>query len=62
MSLTVNAVADTAAGCELSINLIPHTVQKTSLRLLSVGRGVNIEIDLIARYVECMLAAARTAA
>jgi len=62
VSLTVNAVADLASGCEISINLIPHTVQNTSLRGLSVGRGVNIEIDLIARYVERMLAAARTAA
>ena len=61
VSLTVNAVADLASGCEISINLIPHTVQNTSLRGLSVGRGVNIEIDLIARYVERMLAAARTA-
>ena len=62
VSLTVNAVADTASGCEISINLIPHTVQNTSLRRLSVGRGVNLEIDLIARYVERMLAAAHTAA
>ncbi len=62
VSLTVNAVADSATGCELSINLIPHTVQNTSLRQLSVGRRVNLEIDLIARYVERMLAAARTAA
>jgi riboflavin synthase len=61
VSLTVNAVADFASGCEISINLIPHTVQNTSLRGLSVGRGVNLEIDLIARYVERMLAAAGTA-
>ena len=60
VSLTVNAVADIGAGCELSINLISHTVHHTSLRHLSVGRGVNLEIDLIARYVERMLAAART--
>ena len=62
VSLTVNAVADSAGGCELSINLIPHTVQNTSLRKLAVGRGVNLEIDLIARYVERMLGAPRSAA
>ena len=62
VSLTVNAVADGPTGCELSINLIPHTVQNTSLRRLAVGRGVNLEIDLIARYVERMLAAAGTPA
>ena len=62
VSLTVNAVADHPSGCEVSINLIPHTVQNTSLRRLSVGRLVNLEIDLIARYVERMLAAAHTAA
>ena len=55
VSLTVNTVADSAAGCEIGINLIPHTVQNTSLRNLVVGRKVNLEIDLIARYVERML-------
>lgn len=55
VSLTVNAVQDRADGCELSINLIPHTVQHTALRLLAVGSPVNLEIDLIARYVERML-------
>ncbi len=62
VSLTVNAVADSATVCELSINLIPHTMQNTTLRGLSVGRGVNLEIDLIARYVERMLTVAHTAA
>ncbi len=62
VSLTVNKVADGATGCEISINLIPHTVRHTSLRNLAVGRGVNLEIDLVARYVERMLVAARTAA
>ena len=62
VSLTVNRVADGPAGCEIAINLIPHTVQNTSLRNLVVGRRVNLEIDLIARYVERMLGAPRTAA
>lgn len=58
VSLTVNRVADgadAADGCEFSINLIPHTLQQTSLGALSVGARVNLEVDLIARYVERML-------
>ena len=55
VSLTVNTVEDRASGCVIGINLIPHTVHNTSLRGLAVGRRVNLEIDLIARYVERML-------
>ncbi len=55
VSLTVNRVADIAEGCEISINLIPHTVQNTALQRLQAGSKVNLEIDLIARYVERML-------
>ncbi|MGZ3254252.1 MAG: riboflavin synthase [Burkholderiaceae bacterium] len=55
VSLTVNRVIDTATGCEFSINLIPHTIQVTTLKHLKVGSKVNLEIDLIARYVERML-------
>ena len=57
VSLTVNSVTDHDAGCEISINLIPHTVQNTALHALAVGTPVNLEIDLIARYVERMLTA-----
>lgn len=57
VSLTVNRVADSAAGCEVCINLIPHTVQNTALGALREGCAVNLEIDLIARYVERMLSA-----
>ena len=59
VSLTVNSVADKSAGCELSINLIPHTIANTTLGTLAVGHHVNLEIDLIARYVERMLTAPR---
>lgn len=59
VSLTVNRVADAAAGCEFSVNLIPHTVAQTTLRRLVRGAHVNLEIDTIARYVERMLAAGR---
>ena len=69
VSLTVNEVNDGVlsdggasqpaglTGCEISINLIPHTVQNTALRVLVQGAYVNLEIDLIARYVERMLSA-----
>lgn len=61
VSLTVNRVTDLAGaagqppGCECSINLIPHTVDNTALGQLVHGSPVNLEIDLIARYVERML-------
>lgn len=58
VSLTVNTVTDTAEGAQISINLIPHTVQNTALHALKAGSRVNLEIDLIARYVERMLTAA----
>ncbi|MEO5695694.1 MAG: riboflavin synthase [Burkholderiaceae bacterium] len=61
VSLTVNRVADTASGCELSINLIPHTLTHTTLGTLAVDTRVNLEIDLIARYVERMLTATKPA-
>ena len=55
VSLTVNRVDDRADGCEITINLIPHTLQQTTLGELAAGAAVNLEIDLIARYVERML-------
>jgi riboflavin synthase len=59
VSLTVNRVDDTPAGCELSINIIPHTFEVTTLRSLRPGSRVNLEADLIARYVERMLSLER---
>ncbi|WP_241290600.1 riboflavin synthase [Burkholderia stabilis] len=61
VSLTVNTVDDRADGCEFSINLIPHTVEVTTLRHLKAGDEVNLEIDMIARYVERMLSASNGA-
>ena len=55
VSLTVNRIADLPGGCEASINLIPHTVQNTALGHLRAGSKVNLEIDLIARYVARMM-------
>jgi len=63
VSLTVNNVDDLEAGgrkvCRFSINLIPHTIAVTTLKHLRAGAKVNLEIDLIARYVERMLSAGR---
>ncbi|AMO96792.1 riboflavin synthase, alpha subunit [Collimonas fungivorans] len=55
VSLTVNRVDDVADGCLFSINLIPHTIEVTTLKHLQAGKQVNLEVDLIARYVERML-------
>lgn len=55
VSLTINQVTDQETGCEFSINLIPHTVDNTSLGDLQAGHRVNLEIDTVARYVERML-------
>ncbi len=55
VSLTVNSITDSDAGTQASINLIPHTVENTALHSLKPGSRVNLEIDLIARYVERML-------
>jgi len=62
VSLTVNEVSDAPEGTTLSINLIPHTVQNTALHALQPGTRVNLEIDLIARYVERMLSAGKVTA
>ncbi len=48
VSLTVNEVA----GCRFDVNIIPHTREATTLGELRVGAAVNIEIDMIARYIE----------
>ena len=65
VSLTINRVIDQpdagpggAGGCDISINLIAHTIAVTTLRELGPGSTVNLEIDLIARYVGRMLEAA----
>ena len=54
-SITVNGVALTVNkvdGARFSLNLIPHTLQMTTLKHLTVGALVNLEGDMIARYVE----------
>jgi riboflavin synthase len=57
-SITVNGVSLTinqVAGSVFSLNLIPHTLAMTNLKHLSAGSRVNLEVDLIARYVERMM-------
>ena len=56
VSLTVNKVSDALSGSAVfEINIIPHTHQVTTIRLLRKGAKVNLEIDQLARYVERML-------
>jgi riboflavin synthase len=56
-SLTTNEVRDVRGkGTEFTINLIPHTLSATTLGGLAAGLKVNLEVDLIARYCERLLA------
>lgn len=57
VSLTVNTVA----GAEFEVNIIPHTLQATTLGEFTAGRHVNIEVDIIARYLERLLLGERAA-
>ena len=56
VSLTINRVTDVPDGCVVSLNLIPHTLAVTTLKALVPGVGVNIEVDMIARYLDRMRA------
>ena len=56
VSLTVNG----AEGERFDVNLVPHTLEVTSLGQLQAGSRVNLEVDIIARYVERMLRSAAT--
>ncbi len=51
ISLTVNAVS----GCVFDLNIVPHTLAETTMADFKVGRKVNLEVDIIARYLERML-------
>jgi len=57
VSLTVNDVRDAEDGTHFSVNIIPHTAQQTTLGDLAQGRQLNVEIDVIARYLDRMIAA-----
>ena len=57
VSLTINAVS----GAEFTVNLVPHTLQETTLGEVKAGRKVNLEVDIIARYLERLLLGERAA-
>ena len=54
VSLTVNTVTDNPDGATVSVNLIPHTRNVTTLADLCVGSEVNVEVDILARYLARM--------
>ena len=56
VSLTVNDVRDAEDGTHFSVNIIPHTAHETTLGEIAQGRQLNVEIDVIARYIDRMLA------
>jgi riboflavin synthase len=51
ISLTVNSVS----GSEFELNIVPHTLKETTMSEFAVGRRVNLEVDIIARYLERLL-------
>ena len=58
VSMTVNDVRDAEDGTtHFSVNVIPHTAQHTTLGELDQGRQLNVEVDVLARYIDRMLAA-----
>jgi riboflavin synthase len=58
VSLTVNDVRDAPEGAtHFSINVIPHTAQQTTFADIAAGRQLNVEVDVLARYINRMLAA-----
>ncbi len=57
VSLTVNTVRDAAGATEFSVNISPHTAENTTFGEIAVGRQLNVEIDVIARYLGRLLAA-----
>ncbi len=54
VSLTVNRVRDTPAGVEFDLNIIPHTAEVTTFGAIAPGQAVNLEIDVLARYLQRM--------
>lgn len=54
VSLTVNDVEDVAGGFTFAVNIIPHTAEVTTIGILGEGEQVNLEIDVLARYLRRM--------
>jgi riboflavin synthase len=59
VSLTINEVRDADGNTDFTVNIIPHTAQHTTLGELKAGQQLNVEVDVLARYLDRMLAAAR---
>jgi riboflavin synthase len=57
VSLTVNTVEDAGTETHFSVNVIPHTARETTLGDLPIGRQLNVEVDVLARYIDRMMAA-----
>ena len=57
VSLTVNQVEDAGEATRFTVNLIPHTADHTTLGGIAAGRKLNLEIDVLARYLERMMKA-----
>ena len=57
VSLTVNEVDDDDRGTIFSVNIIPHTAEHTTLGRAELGQQLNVEVDLLARYIDRMMAA-----
>jgi riboflavin synthase len=57
VSLTVNTVEDAGDSALFTVNIIPHTAQHTTFGGIEAGRQLNVEIDVLARYIDRMLAA-----
>jgi riboflavin synthase len=57
VSLTVNTVEDGGESMRFSINVIPHTAQETTFGQIAAGRQLNVEVDVLARYIDRMTAA-----
>jgi len=55
VSLTVNDVEPISEGVRFAVNIIPHTAAQTSFADLAAGRKINIEIDVLARYIGRMM-------
>ncbi len=57
VSLTVNQVEDSGDSTQFSVNVIPHTAHHTTFGGIAAGRQLNVEVDVLARYIDRMLAA-----
>jgi riboflavin synthase len=57
VSLTVNDVSDEAGATRFTVNVIPHTGEHTTLGDIGIGRQLNVEADVLARYIDRMMTA-----